>query len=157
MFRDHGQSRKYHHEIVGWNSRMDGIQGAVLGVKLKYLNDWNNKRIINAQLYSQLLAECNQILLPKTYKHGKHIYHIFAIRVSNRGAFITALKDQNIFCGIHYPIPVHLQRAYKNLKLGNGTFKVAEKCANELVSLPMFPELVREQIEHVAVSIENVK
>jgi dTDP-4-amino-4,6-dideoxygalactose transaminase len=149
MLRDHGQARKYLHSIIGWNGRMDGFQGAVLSVKLKYLPAWNEARRRNARLYDQLLSDVSNIRTPVEADYAKHIYHIYAIRTQNRDTFISTLAEKGIRCGIHYPIPVHLQQAYKFLGYGTGSFPVAEKCAEELVSLPMFAELGKEQIRYV--------
>jgi len=149
MLRDHGQTKKYHHSTIGWNARMDGFQGAVLRVKLKYLPAWNEARRRNAQLYDELLSDVNNVIIPVEADYAKHIYHIYAIRTQNRDTFISTLAEKDIHCGIHYPIPIHLQQAYKSLGNGTGSFSIAEKCAEELVSLPMFPELSKEQIQHV--------
>jgi len=149
MLRDHGQSRKYYHSIIGWNARMDGIQGAVLSVKLKYLTIWNEVRRKNAQLYNNLLANTPYVVTPIEADYARHVYHIYAIQVQDRDLFITKLKARDIYCGIHYPIPIHLQDAYKFLGYQKGSFPIAEKCAERIISLPLFPELSREQIEQV--------
>ncbi len=157
-FRDHGQTRKYHHAMIGWNGRMDGIQGAVLSVKLKYLAGWNEARRNNAELYGSLLNGMDEIILPMQMDYARHVYHIYAIRVKNRDALIGRLAEEGISCLIHYPVPVHLQDAYRHLGMGKGSFPVAEKCAEEFVSLPMYPELTREQINHVADTLrENIR
>jgi len=148
--RDHGQSTKYYHDTVGWNARMDGFQGAVLSVKLKHLNKWNEARRKNANLYNAFLKSQSSIILPQEMIDNKHVYHIYAIRVKNRNVFMSSLAEKGISCGIHYPIPIHLQKAYRNLGHTEGSFPVAEKCANEFVSLPMFPELTYAQIEHIS-------
>ncbi len=155
MLRDHGQAEKYHHDYVGWNGRMDGIQGAVLSVKLKYIDEWNNRRRENARYYAELLGNVRGILLPAEMAYARHVYHIFAIRTANRDAFIAALKEKEIFCGIHYPVPLHLQKAYRFLGYQPGDFPVAERCAAEYVSLPMFPELTAEQMDQVARAIRE--
>lgn len=147
MFRDHGQARKYHHSMIGWNARMDGLQGAVLSVKLKHLPAWNEARRRNAELYDELLSDVKNVITPEEADYAKHIYHIYAIRTQNRDAFMNTLAEKNIHCGIHYPIPIHLQQAYQLLGNGTGSFPTAEKFAKELVSLPMFPELSEEQIQ----------
>lgn len=146
MLRDHGQAKKYHHAMVGWNARMDGIQGAVLSVKLRHLPAWNEGRRRNAGIYDELLGAMAGVVAPKEAACGKHVYHIYAIRVPQRDRVIASLAEKEIYCGIHYPIPLHLLDAYKSLNLGVGSFPVAEKSASEFVSLPMFPELSREQI-----------
>lgn len=156
MLRDHGQAKKYHHTYVGWNARMDGIQGAVLSVKLKHLPDWTEARRRNARIYDELLQGVRGVVPPKEAPYGKHVYHLYAIRVADRDRLIAALTEKEIFCGIHYPIPVHLLDAYKSLNLGKGSFPVAEKCASEFVSLPMFPELTKEQIRKVSVEFTGL-
>jgi dTDP-4-amino-4,6-dideoxygalactose transaminase len=154
MFRDHGQGRKYFHAIVGWNARMDGIQGAVLSVKLPFLPVWTDARRKNASLYDNLLADVPEVVTPHAADYAKHVYHIYAIRTQNRDAFMEKLAEQGISCGIHYPVPLHLQEAYASLGYKKGDFPVAEKCAREFVSLPMFPELTEEQIHYV---VEKIK
>jgi len=164
VLRDHGQPKKYYHSVVGWNGRMDGIQAAALRVKLKHLTDGNNRRRDHARLYDQLLAPVKGIVIPKVPPYATPVYHLYAIRVlgsqasslpsGNRDALLKALGDAGIGCGIHYPIPLHLQDAYRSLGLGPGTFPVAEKCAQEFLSLPMYPELTAEQIEYVARTVK---
>jgi dTDP-4-amino-4,6-dideoxygalactose transaminase len=150
MFRDHGQSKKYYHGVIGWNARMDGIQGAILNVKLKYLAIWNESRRANAREYTRCLSPLAGVRLPREADYAKHIYHIFAIRTQQRDRLMARLAEKGISCGIHYPVPIHLQDAYRFLGLKAGSFPVAEKCADELLSLPMFPELTTEQIGYVA-------
>ncbi len=154
MFRDHGQAKKYKHCLIGWNGRMDGFQGAVLSVKLKYLATWNKARRKNAQLYNNLLADVDGVITPIEVDYAKHVYHIYAIRTENRNALIRALGEKDISCGIHYPVPIHLQDAYKFLGYRKGSFPIAEKCAKQLASLPIFPELSQEQIERVCHEIK---
>ena len=149
IFRDHGQSKKYYHGVIGWNARMDGIQGAVLNVKLKYLAGWNEARREHAREYTRLLSPVEGVLVPLEADYAKHIYHIYAIRIKQRDRLMTALAEQGISCGIHYPVPVHLQEAYHCLGLARGSFPVAEKCAEEFLSLPMYPELTSDQIAYV--------
>jgi len=156
ILRDHGQSQKYRHAKIGWNARMDGIQGGVLSVKLKYIQDWNEKRRRNAKLYDEMLMNLDGLNPPMEASGRKHVYHIYAICIQNRDALINSLAEKNIFCGIHYPIPVHLQEAYSNLGLQRGCFPVAESCALEFVSLPMFPELSKEQIEYIVAELKHV-
>jgi len=150
MLRDHGQAKKYYHTYIGWNARMDGIQGAVLSVKLRHLPAWTDARRRNAAAYGELLNDVQGVVLPKEAPYAKHVYHLYAVRVADRDRLIAALAEKDIHCGIHYPIPVHLLDAYKPLNLEDGSFPVAEKSAAEFVSLPMFPELRREQINRVA-------
>lgn len=153
--RDHGQSKKYYHDVIGWNSRMDGLQGAVLSIKLKYLNGWNESRRNNAMLYNALLSETVNAITPVEKEYARHVFHIYALRIKNRDALINKLSAKNIFAGIHYPIPVHRQAAYHDLPKTNGALPKAEKCANEFISLPMFPELSNEQIVYVAQTISD--
>jgi len=150
MLRDHGQSEKYKHAYIGWNDRMDGLQGAVLSVKLRYLDQWNNARRERADFYDELLEDLPQIVLPREAAYAQHIYHIYAVRVPNRDALLAALNNQGIGCGIHYPVPIHLQKAYECLGYARGSFPVAEESAREVLSLPMYPELTIEQLEKVA-------
>ena len=146
ILRDHGQARKYYHAMIGWNARMDGIQGAVLRVKLKYLDRNNDARRANAALYHELLNKTDAIILPKEAPYAKHNFHVYALRVENRDQIIKGLTEKGIGCRIHYPVPVHLQEAYRSLGYGRGSFPVAELCAVQFLSLPMYPELSREQI-----------
>lgn len=150
VFRDHGQARKYYHDIVGWNGRMDGIQGAILSVKLRHLPKWNEARRRVATRYGELLGNVDGIRLPVEADYAHHVYHIYAVRVEDRDAFIETMKELDIFCAIHYPVPIHLQNAYSHLRYMPGSFPVAERVSSELVSLPMYPELTDEQIEYTA-------
>jgi dTDP-4-amino-4,6-dideoxygalactose transaminase len=140
MLRDHGQSRKYYHDLIGWNARMDGIQGAVLSVKLKHLDTWNDKRRLLAEEYQRLLAGCDGILLPREMPGCKHIYHIYALRVHDRNRLMQHLKSHGISTGIHYPVLIHQNKAYLD-KLLTNRVDLAEKFSKELLSLPMYPEL----------------
>lgn len=156
MLRDHGQARKYEHAVVGWNARMDGIQGAVLRVKLKYLAQGNDARRAHAQQYNRLLSSLECVLTPFEADYARHIYHVYATRVKNRDHLLKILAQRDIHCGIHYPIPVHLQQAYEFLGYKRGSFPVAERCAEEFLSLPMFPELSREQVELVVAELAKL-
>lgn len=153
--RDHGQGRKYHHSYIGWNARMDGIQAAVLRVKLRGLDRGNAARRAHARLYREHLGSRDDLVIPHEADYGSHVYHVYAVRVKERDQLLRALADRGISCGIHYPIPVHLQEAYRSLGFGRGSFPVAERCAEEFLSLPMFPELTTEQIETVAREIKT--
>ena len=149
MLREHGSAKKYYHSYVGFNCRMDGFQGAVLSVKLKYIETWNEARRQHARMYTQLLSGNGNLIAPTEADYGKHVYHIYAIRVKNRDGLIAKLGEKEIGTNIHYPVPVHLQQAYSSMGLREGSFPVAEHCASEFVSLPMFPELSSEQIKYV--------
>jgi dTDP-4-amino-4,6-dideoxygalactose transaminase len=154
ILRDHGQVRKYFHSLVGWNCRMDGIQAAVLQIKLRQLEEANQRRRDRAAQYDAGLREFGEIIAPTQASYARHVYHIYAIRVGNRDETIKCLADQGIATGIHYPVPVHLQEAYHPLGYTPGAFPIAERCAAEFVSLPMYPELTHSQVEQV---IEGVK
>ena len=156
MFREHGQKKKYYHDVVGWNGRMDGIQGAVLRVKLKYLNQANDGRRRAAALYHKLLAGTPGLMLPAEAAYAKHIYHVYAVRVQNRDRILDEMGKRGVSCGIHYPVPVHLQQAYANLGHKEGDFPVSEACGREYLSLPMFPELTEEQVSYVAAQLKEV-
>ena len=155
VLRDHGQDRKYYHSKIGWNGRMDGIQGAVLSVKLKHLEVSNVRRHAHGLLYDQLLGETREIVTPFEGPHNRHVYHVYAVRVQERNQILQALAEKGITCAIHYPIPVHLQEAYRFLGLAEGSFPVAERCAEEFLSLPMFPELTNDQIHSVAEELKS--
>lgn len=155
MFRDHGQAKKYYHGIIGWNARLDGIQGAVLNVKLKYLQGWNDSRRKLAQEYTRQLSGVKEIITPEEVNYGRHVYHIYSIRVEKRDELMAFLTDKGISCGIHYPVPIHLQDAYRSLNMGVGSYPIAEKCAAQYLSLPMFPELTSEQINYVTGEIKE--
>jgi dTDP-4-amino-4,6-dideoxygalactose transaminase len=154
ILRDHGSSKKYYHQVVGWNARMDGFQGAVLSVKLKYLPQWNEARRKNAAIYNDLLAGFAGIITPVEMSYAKHVYHVYALRVKNRDSLISTLGEKGIGTNVHYPVPVHLQNAYEFLGLKQGNFPVAEKCASEFISLPMFAELSSEQISYTADAVK---
>jgi dTDP-4-amino-4,6-dideoxygalactose transaminase len=155
MLRDHGSAKKYYHSYVGFNCRMDGFQGAVLSVKLKYIDQWNEARRQHARQYTQLLSGNGSVIVPSEAGYGKHVYHIYAIRVKNRDGLIAKLGEKEIGTNIHYPVPVHLQQAYSSMGLREGSFPVAERCAAEFVSLPMFAELSSEQIGFVADEVKK--
>ncbi len=149
MFSDHGQSAKYMHSFPGWNARMDGIQGAVLSVKLKHLPAWNEARRSHAQEYNRQLSDLENLILPFEADYGKHVYHVYAIRTSKRDKLLQSLKEHDIYCGIHYPIPVHLTDAYRNSHHKNGSLEISEKCAGEFLSLPMYAEMNSNHIDRI--------
>ena len=153
--RDHGSLKKYHHDHVGHNYRMDGIQGAVLDVKLKYLNEWTEKRRQNADLYRKYLKDIEEISLPVEMPEVRHVYHLFVIRAGKRDDLITYLNENNIFTGIHYPIPCHLQNAYLNSNTKDLNCHVSEAYAKEILSLPMYAELTEREIEYVSRKINE--
>ncbi len=153
--RDHGQEKKYHHSDIGWNARMDGIQGAVLRVKLKTLERGNVARRAHARCYEESLDGKADLITPREAAYARHVYHIYAVRVQGRDQLMRALTDAGIACGIHYPVPIHRQKAYRHLGLELGSFPIAERCAEEFLSLPMFPELSSEQIETVVREVKS--
>ena len=152
MLRDWGAEKKYEHVLKGYNYRMDGVQGAILGVKFQYLEQWTEARRAHARSYGELLKD-TQIVLPSPTPGARHVYHLFAILTDRRGALIEALASRGIQTGIHYPYPVHLLPAYSDLGYKAGDFPVAEKVASQELSLPMFPELTAAQIEVVASAV----
>ena len=148
--RDHGQPRKYMHSRVGWNSRMDGIQAAVLRIKLKYLEKSTEARRRHAASYGLQLDGVENLKLPVESEGYRHVYHLYPIRVPQRAAIMEQLAADGIGCAIHYPVCIHLQEAYRHLGLAEGSFPVAERSAEELISLPMYGELNREQVDFVS-------
>ena len=154
MFRDHGQARKYHHAVIGWNARMDGLQGAVLRVKLKYLAENNKRRLSHAEHYDAAFKGVKGLIPTVRAGYGSPVYHLYVVRVKQRDQFMKELGSRGVGTAIHYPVPIHLQEAYASLGLKRGSFPVSESAADEIVSLPMFPELTKQQVETV---IEGVK
>ena len=148
MLRDWGAERRYHHELRGFNYRMEGIQGAVLGVKLKYLPAWTEARRSAAATYGQLLSTVG-VPTPVELEYSKHVYHVYAVRVPERERVQRELSDRGVQTNIHYPFPVHLLEAYRDLGYAGGAFPASERAAAEVLSLPLFPEITREQIEEV--------
>jgi len=142
--RDHGRVSKYEHDEVGWGYRLDALQAAILGVKLRHLDDWNAARRERAARYDELFADV-EVVTPVALECVTHIYHCYVIRTPRRDELVEHLKEQGIGVVIHYPIPLHLQPAYRDLPYERGDFPVSEACADEVVSLPMFPELTEEQ------------
>lgn len=149
MFRDWGQERKYHHVLKGYNYRMDGLQGAILRVKLRYLGTWTEARRSHAAYYDRLLADA-KVMIPKVMGYSRHVYHVYAIRSPQRDMLQNKLYEHGIQTGIHYPIPVHLQPAYTDLGYQIGDFPWAELIARETLSLPIYAELSQEQLERVS-------
>lgn len=152
--REHGQGRKYHHDVVGHNYRMDGFQGAVLNVKLQYLDSWTEKRRRVANRYRSGL-EGWPGKLPSERQDARHVYHLFVVRVKNRDTVRAALEGCGVATGIHYPVPLHLTGAYSGLGHVTGDFPVAEGLAADLVSLPIYPELGDMMIDHVVDSLRS--
>lgn len=153
--REHGQSRKYVHEMEGYNGRMHAIQAAFLRVKLPHLAEWNAARRRAADHYREALADVPEIRLPIERPGATHVYHLFVIRAERRDALQQHLTTRGIGTGLHYPVPLHLQAAYARLGLEAGAFPVAETAAHEVLSLPMFPEITTDQIDIVADAIRD--
>jgi dTDP-4-amino-4,6-dideoxygalactose transaminase len=154
VLRDWGQEKRYEHRLKGFNYRMDGVQGAVLGVKLRHLEAWTEKRRQVARWYAQAL-DPESVRLPKERPGCRHVYHVYAVRSDDRDGLRDALTKQDIQTGIHYPIPVHLQPAHADLGYRTGDFPVAESAAREVLSLPIFPEMTREQVTTVAAAVSK--
>ena len=152
--RDWGAERKYHHDLLGFNYRLEGMQGAILRVKLRHLDAWNDARRAHAARYDQLL-DSGPVGLPWEIPDSRHVFHVYAVRSPKRDALASALKDAGIQTGIHYPIPVHLQKAHADLGYGPGAFPHSEAAAAEVLSLPMFAELTDAQIATVAAAVKR--
>ncbi|MHC4122514.1 MAG: DegT/DnrJ/EryC1/StrS family aminotransferase [Planctomycetota bacterium] len=152
ILRDHGQNPRYFYKVIGGNFRLDGIQGAVLNVKLKYLDEWNKKRRQNAALYDGLLADC-PVKCPKIDSNNISIYHQYTITAPKRDQLQQFLAENGIASAIFYPKPLHLQECFKELGYKQGDFPIAEKLCKQVLSLPAYPELEKEQIEYVAEKI----
>jgi dTDP-4-amino-4,6-dideoxygalactose transaminase len=154
MIRDHGQAKKYYHDIEGYNGRLDAIQANFLRIKLKHLAEWNTQRRERAAHYNQLFAQqADTLVLPHEPSWSKGIYHLYVVRTQNREALMAHLNAAGIGTGIHYPIPLHLQKAYASLRYKKGDFPICEKIAAEIVSLPMYPHLRADQQSRVAEEI----
>jgi dTDP-4-amino-4,6-dideoxygalactose transaminase len=155
MLRDWGAEKKYQHVLKGYNYRLEGIQGAVLRVKLRHLEAWTESRRAAAATYDRLLSG-SRVPTPEAMPYSRHVYHIYAVRVRERERWQKALQEQGIQTGIHYPIPVHLLPAYADLGYRAGQFPHAEQAANEVLSLPMFPELTSAHCEEVAQAVRKL-
>jgi len=155
ILRDHGQAKKYEHLVEGYNSRLDEIQAAILRVELKRLDEWNKLRRKNASIYDELLEDVDEVVTPSEPEYAQHVYYLYVIRTRRRDELQEWLKSKEIGTGLHYPVSLHLQKAYENLGHKDGDFPVAEECAKQILSLPMFPELTREEIEKVVSEIKT--
>ncbi len=154
MLRDHGQAKKYFHDIEGYNGRLDAIQAGLLSVKLAHLAKWNEQRRKRAAEYNRLLAGNDEIILPFEPSWSRAVYHLYVVRVADRDGLMEHLKAAGIGTGIHYPVPLHLQRPYAELNYTRQDLPVASRIAEEIVSLPMFPQLKAEQQALVANEIQ---
>jgi dTDP-4-amino-4,6-dideoxygalactose transaminase len=164
MMREHGSPRKYEHILYGHNYRMEGLQGAVLGVKLKYLDKWTESRRKVAEKYKTLLRDVEQVILPSEMSYAKHVYHLFVIKVrsknsedmsAERNKLAKYLNGEGVSTGLHYPIPLHLQPCFSDLGYERGIFPNAEELAETGLSLPMYPELKVEQLEYICNKIKT--
>lgn len=163
MIRDHGQSKKYYHDVEGYNGRLDSMQAAMLRVKLKHLAKWNEQRRASARVYDELLKGMGNIVVPYQSSSCKSVYHLYVVRTPYRDELQKHLAEAGIGTGIHYPIPVHLQTAYQSLGWKKGDFPETEEAADQILSLPMFAGLNREQQERIrdvvaeVVTVETAK
>jgi dTDP-4-amino-4,6-dideoxygalactose transaminase len=173
MLRDHGQAKKYYHDFEGYNGRLDTIQCGILRIKLRHLEEWNEKRRHNASLYNQLLntsalqhentatpqhsstSALNTVITPYVPSWSKPVFHLYVIRAPKRDELQKYLLDHGIGTGLHYPIPLHLQKAYSNNGYEKGMFPITERVASEILSLPMFPQLTEEQIAYITTKIKE--
>jgi dTDP-4-amino-4,6-dideoxygalactose transaminase len=154
LLRDWGTERKYVHEIMGYNNRMEGMQGAILRVKLRHLEKWTEARRAHAARYGELLAGCG-VRLPQAMPYARHVYHVYTIRSANRDSLRATLQQSEIQTGVHYPVPVHLQPAYANLGYARGSFPAAEQAAAEVLALPVYPEMSDSQLQEVAAALRS--
>lgn len=153
MLRDHGQAKKYHHDLEGYNGRLDAIQAAILHSKLSYLTEWNIQRRERAAEYNRLLGDSHALILPYEPLWSRAVFHLYVIRTDNRNGMTNHLKAAGIDTGIHYPIPLHMQKAYMSLNYGLDDFPLSRRIAGQILSLPMFPQLTSEQQARVAEEI----
>jgi len=154
MWRDHGSLRKYEHQIAGYNMRMEGVQGGILAVKLRYLDRWNELRREAAAQYARVLAG-TPVIVPEEMPYGKHVYHLYVVQSSDRDALRQQLADAGIESGLHYPIPLHMQQAYLHLGYKQGDFPVTEQVKSRILSLPIYPGITAEAVEYVAAGVQE--
>jgi dTDP-4-amino-4,6-dideoxygalactose transaminase len=147
--RNYGSIRKYHHDMLGENSRLDTLQAAVLRVKLAHLEGWNASRRAIAARYNEAFGGTEGLQLPQAANHVEHVYHQFVVQVEERDSMVEYLHENGIYCGVHYPVPVHMHSAYESAGWREGQFPVSERLAQRILSLPMFPEMTQDQIETV--------
>lgn len=149
MLRNYGSPKKYYHDFIGYNSRLDTVQAAILGVKLRDLNTWNNKRFNNAKLYNKKLIGVGDLVLPAVNGPESGVFHLYVIRTKRRDELLKYLNENGVQCGIHYPVPIYSLGAYSSLGLSKNDFPVTEQFSKAILSLPMFPELTEGQIDRV--------
>jgi dTDP-4-amino-4,6-dideoxygalactose transaminase len=155
MLRDHGSPRRYYHEMIGMNARLDEIQAAVLRAKLPHLETWNEQRRRNATHYTELLSGLEGVIVPRVAHYAQHVYHLYVVRVPRRDQLKAYLEERGVGTGIHYPVPCHLQPAFRSLGYRQDDFPVTEQIAGEILSLPMYPELTAEQQDFVVKAIRG--
>ncbi len=155
MLRDWGQEQRYHHALKGYNYRMDEIQGAILRVKLRHLEAWTEARRARANRYSGLLASSRSVSAPVAMMDRRHVYHVYAVRSRDREHLQHSLRSAGIHTGLHYPIPIHLQKAHADLGYRAGDFPISEAAAREVLSLPIYPELTMRQVDQIASAVEQ--
>ena len=155
VLRNHGSARKYEHQVMGVNSRLDTLQAVVLSAKLRRLAGWNEARRAAAQRYDTLLAGLDEVVRPQTLDGNDHVWHLYVVRVPDRDRVLKELQAAGIGAGIHYPVPIHLTEAFAGLGHAEGAFPVAEHAARELLSLPLFAEITAGQQEQVALALKS--
>lgn len=153
--RNYGSVVKYHHPEIGFNTRLDALQAVVLSAKLKHLAEWNRARRAAAQRYDELLAEVPEVILPRTLAGNEHVWHLYVVRVPRRDAVLRSLNAAGVGAGVHYPLPIHLQGAFKHLGYQRGDFPIAEALADTVLSLPLFPEITVEQQRFVVTQLQK--
>ncbi len=156
QLRDHGQAQKYYHDMEGYNGRLDAIQCGFLSAKLKHLPQWTKARRAHAKQYNELLKPLANIITPFEPEWAKAVYHLYIIRIKNREFVQKKLAEKEIYTALHYPVPLHLQKAYANLGHKKGDFPITEKVSEEILSLPMFPGLMEEQVKSVVEAIKEI-
>jgi len=156
QLRDHGQAQKYYHDVEGYNGRLDAVQAGILQSKLRFLSEWNTERRKRASIYQEVLKdESDQLILPHEPSWATAVYHLYVIRIEERDQLRKHLASFNIGTGIHYPVPLHLQKAYRTLGYREGDFPASEKVAAQILSLPMYPQIKAEQQQQVAQRISS--
>ncbi|MFH1421450.1 MAG: DegT/DnrJ/EryC1/StrS family aminotransferase [Planctomycetota bacterium] len=156
LLRDHGRKGRYLHTVRGVNSRLDAVQAAILAVKLRYLKKWNESRRKAAEMYYSLFADTPKIVTPAVDSRAYHVYHVYGVLVPKRAKVVDKLKENGVNVGVHYPLPVHLQPAFKHLNIKRGSYPVSERISKSIISLPIYPEITEQQIEYVAETLKKI-
>ncbi len=152
MMRDHGSETRYYHEVLGWNARLDELQAAVLRIKLRHLDEWNQLRRLKADLYAQLLS-ASGLVLPHTHHENEHVFHLFVVRMKHRDRMRELLAEKGIGTGIHYPVPIHMQTPFRKYRPKAGSLNVTESIVPEILSIPIYPEITDTQVRIVCDSL----